>query len=164
MATLLAFEAAASVTQPIYLDTAELAQIIRHDLKRAFPGVAFRVKTSRYSGGSSVRVYWTDGPIAAAVDAVVGRYKCEGFDGMTDSRTNSGPMTLDDGRVVRIHAFIFTHREVSPALTARVDAYLERHRLGEGWTPYTIEQRRWRHLGAAFVTPQGHLAFVRERL
>src|ERR1051325_6983825 len=88
--------------QTEYLDAAELAKILRAELKAAFPGVKFSIVTERYSMGSSVRVHWTDGPITRRVDALLEHYRAEGFDGMTDSRTNSGPVRLKDGRLVRI--------------------------------------------------------------
>lgn len=110
----------------IYLDAADLARIIRGDLKRAFPGAVFQVRTSKYSMGSSVRVNWTDGPTRDDVDAIVGRYKAHGFDGMTDSQTNSGPVTLDDGRVVSIYSYVFTERRHSASFAARVQAWFDR--------------------------------------
>lgn len=132
----------------VYLDAAELAKLIRADLKVAYPGVKFSVTLSRYSGGSSVRVRWTDGPIAADVDATIALYKAEGFDGMTDSRTNSGPVELADGRRARIHSFIFTNRDTSPALEARVAAWLDRHPV-EGEPAYVADRRGWRILSCA---------------
>ena len=113
--------------QATYLDCTEVAALIRADIKAAFPGVKFSVTTSRYSGGSSVRIGWTDGPLTSAVDAAIARYDCQGFDGMTDSTTNRGPTRLADGRLVRIHSWISTSRKVSDALRARVADYLTRH-------------------------------------
>lgn len=132
----------------VYLDAAELAAIIRRDLKAAFAGVKFSVTSSRYSGGSSVRVRWTDGPLAADVEATIGQYKAEGFDGMTDSRTNSGPVLLADGRLARIHSFIFCNRSTSPALEARVAAWIDRHPIANE-PAYNAERRGWRILGCA---------------
>ena len=137
------------MTQPntptIYLDAAELAAIVRRDLKAAFPGVTFRVRSSKYSMGSSVNVSWQDGPTAAAVNAVIDRYKAQGFDGMTDSNTNSGPVRLDDGRTVRITSFLFTNRTISPELRARVADWFHRHYDGGyfGDVEMAIERAAW---------------------
>lgn len=60
------------------------AKNIRIELKLAFPGVKFSVKTSRFSGGNSIDVFWTDGPTSPQVDAIVNRYAAGSFDGMTD--------------------------------------------------------------------------------
>jgi hypothetical protein len=129
-----------------YLGAADVAKLIRADLKRAFPGVPFRVLSSNYSMGSSVNVSWTDGPIAADVDAIVEPYKAEGFDGSTDSRTNSGPVLLKDGRLVRISSFIFTNRTISDGLRARVSAWFDRHFDGgySGDKAQEIDRRAWR--------------------
>jgi hypothetical protein len=57
---------------------------IRIELARAFPGVKFSVTSSRFSGGNSIRVSWTDGPNSSQVDSIINRYSAGSFDGMTD--------------------------------------------------------------------------------
>lgn len=71
-------------TQPRYLSTAETATLIRAALKKAFPGQKFSVRSSNYSGGSSVDVSYTDGPTQEAVEKVAGAYAGARFDGMID--------------------------------------------------------------------------------
>ena len=56
-------------------DSAVKAKLIRKELATAFPGVPFRVKTDRFSGGSSVDVFWTDGPASEKVESIAGRYE-----------------------------------------------------------------------------------------
>ena len=53
-----------------YVSVADTAKLVRSALKQAFPGVKFSVRSTSYSGGSSVRVGWTDGPQSAEVDKV----------------------------------------------------------------------------------------------
>lgn len=144
-----------------WLDATEVASLIRGDLRRTFPGVKFSVTSQKYAGGSSVRVNWTDGPLTKQVDAVLARYCAQGFDGMTDSTTNSGPVRLDDGRLVRISSYINTSRRYSDALRARVDGWLTRH-AGDAVSDYDADTRRWQVLHRATVTPAGHLAVVHE--
>ena len=60
------------------------AKNIRTELKTAFFGVKFSVKTSRFSMGDSISISWTDGPNTEQVNAIVNRYKAGSFDGMTD--------------------------------------------------------------------------------
>lgn len=60
---------------------------IRAELKKAFPGVKFRVRSQSYSGGCSIRVGWDFGPTTKAVEAVVDKYQYCGFDGMQDLKT-----------------------------------------------------------------------------
>lgn len=126
-----------------YLDTADAAKMIRQILKRQYPGVKFSVRIQRYSGGSSIDVSWTDGPTAAAVDALVKPFAGRGFDGMIDMQYSNDTIILADGtaifggtegtmgsmgmvaptkvelpegaRRVRTSAYVFTHRGNSPA-------------------------------------------------
>lgn len=60
------------------------AKNIRIELKAAFPGVKFSVKSSRFSGGDSIDVRWTDGPNGDQVDAIIDRYSAGSFNGMED--------------------------------------------------------------------------------
>ena len=60
------------------------AKNIRTELKKAFPGVKFSVRSESYSGGDSIHVYWTDGPTADEVSKITDRYERGKFDGMND--------------------------------------------------------------------------------
>jgi hypothetical protein len=60
------------------------AKNVRIELKAAFPGIKFQVTTSRFAGGNSLRVSWTDGPTSARVQEIAERYSAGDFDGMTD--------------------------------------------------------------------------------
>lgn len=94
------------------IDITNVAKLARKTLKKAFPGQKFQVKSKRYSGGSSVRVDWVDGPTSKKVDAVVGHMHGAEFDGMTDSKTyNDRPYGND---------FIFCQREVSDAARRKI--------------------------------------------
>jgi hypothetical protein len=66
------------------ISEAETATMIRRALKEAFPKFKFSVRTSKYSMGSCIYVYWTDGPNPAQVEAVTGRFSGSYFDGMID--------------------------------------------------------------------------------
>ena len=67
-----------------WIDTADVAKLIRKHLKKEFPGVKFSVRSSRYAGGSSIDIRWTDGPTANAVDAITAPFSGARFDGMID--------------------------------------------------------------------------------
>ncbi len=151
--------ALALVTAPRadYLDSAALAVILRGDLKRAFPGVTCSVRTRRYAGGSTVDVSWTDGPTVDQVTDVIGRYQVEGFDGMTDSRTNRGPVRLDDGRLVHIGCFVFTHRTLSAGFRARLAAFVARH----GWAQETGDASVDVHRLSGRAVLTGHVLRIR---
>ncbi|MDQ0376582.1 LPD29 domain-containing protein [Amycolatopsis thermophila] len=72
-----------------YIDSAEAAKLIRKHLKATFPGVKFSVRTSRYSGGASVDITWTDGPTEDQVQQITGAFAGERFDGRTDCAYNA---------------------------------------------------------------------------
>lgn len=57
---------------------------IRTELKRAFPGVKFSVRSEKYSGGDSVNIGWTDGPLLDAVKTITDKYQEGHFNGMED--------------------------------------------------------------------------------
>lgn len=92
-------EAAASGRRP-YLDTADAAKCIRSVLKAKFPKTAFSVKISRYSGGSSVRIWWMDGPVRDLVEEVTAGFEGKGFDGMIDMAYSKETFLLPDGSAV----------------------------------------------------------------
>ena len=75
---------AITTPQARWIDTADVAKLVRKHLKKEFPGVTFSVRSSRYAGGSSVDVRWTDGPTQNAVDAIVAPFSGAKFDGMID--------------------------------------------------------------------------------
>lgn len=60
------------------------ANNVRTELKAAFPGVKFSVRTSRFAGGDSLDVEWIDGPTTKQVDIIVNKYSAGSFDGMID--------------------------------------------------------------------------------
>lgn len=61
------------------------AKNCRIELKAAFPGVKFSVRTSRFSGGDSMDVQWIDGPTSDQVSSIVDRYSAGHFNGSDDS-------------------------------------------------------------------------------
>jgi hypothetical protein len=54
---------------------AQQAKDLRQQLKAVFPLCKFRVRSSNYSMGSSIRVSWMDGPMVSEVDAIAGGYE-----------------------------------------------------------------------------------------
>lgn len=57
------------------MTVAKVAQNLRAELKRKFPGVKFSVKSRSFSGGNSIDVEWQDGPAFDEVAPVVGKYQ-----------------------------------------------------------------------------------------
>lgn len=69
-------------------EAAQVASIIKNELKAKFPGTKFSVKSETYSGGDSVNVYYamTDetSPKRATIEAIVNKYQAGHFNGMED--------------------------------------------------------------------------------
>ena len=63
---------------------ATAAKNIRAELKRAFPGVKFKVTSDSFSMGNSISIRWTDGPTVAQVEAISDKYQSGNFNGMED--------------------------------------------------------------------------------
>lgn len=64
--------------------TPTAAKMIRNELKENFSDTKFSVRSKSYSGGSSVTIYWTDGPKSAEADSIVSKYQYGHFNGMED--------------------------------------------------------------------------------
>jgi|GEM_PF-2015960 len=54
---------------------AQQAKDLRQQLKAVFPLCKFRVRSSNYSMGSSIRVSWIDGPMVSEVEAIASGYE-----------------------------------------------------------------------------------------
>jgi hypothetical protein len=81
------------------------AENIRRELKRAFPGVKFRV-TSDYN---TVRADWIDGPTSNQVEAITSKYPAGSFNGMEDIYERDPDATFGD--VFGGPKYVFCRRE-----------------------------------------------------
>ena len=97
---------------------AAAARAIRNELKRH--GIAGRVTSSSYAGGSSVHVHLTDALPATieAVESFAAQFQFGTFDGMTDSYNVSN--RRDDIPQVR---FVIVHADYSAEVREAVEAY-----------------------------------------
>ena len=88
-----------------YIDTKDVAKIIRRMLKAEHPGVKFSVRLDRYAGGSSIHVGW-DAEFDAqtekrnALSKKLRAYGSAHFDGMTDSSYHTSTWLHADGYTV----------------------------------------------------------------
>lgn len=93
------------------IDTVVVAKMIRKELKAAFPSVKFSVKSSRYTGGSSINVSWQNGPTDKMVNEVIGHFHGATFNGMEDIKEYH--TTELNGEEVRFgNDFLFTSRDI----------------------------------------------------
>lgn len=93
------------------------AKNIRLELAAAFPGVKFSVKSSRYSGGDSIDVKWSDGPNCDQVNEIIGKYQAGHFDGMVDCYEYQRSAWRDAFGDAK---YIGAHRDLSDAAIASV--------------------------------------------
>ena len=94
-----------------WIGAADVAKLVRKELK-IFAGVKFSVRTSKYAGGASVSVSWTDGPTVSRVEEVVGHLHGATFDGRTDMQT--AHTSFHEGEGVRFgNDYSFFHRDTS---------------------------------------------------
>jgi hypothetical protein len=94
------------------------AKNLRTELKKAFPSIKFSVRSESYSGGDSIDVGWTDGPLTEDVKAISDKYQEGSFDGMTDcydyDRENVWPDVFGGAK------YVMEQRHESPALILKV--------------------------------------------
>jgi len=60
---------------PTRLDVGVASRLIKSALRATFPGVTFAVSSSRFAGGESLSVRWTDGPAEARVAKIAKVYE-----------------------------------------------------------------------------------------
>lgn len=101
-----------------YIPVADTAKLVRAALKAAFPKIKFSVKSKSYSGGASISIGWTDGPLSKDVEAVVKQYEGATFDGMIDLKSHHDSDL--NGEKVHFGAdYIFCSRSYSPDFLRR---------------------------------------------
>lgn len=117
----------------VHETAAQTAKRVRGILKVKFPGVKFSVRSKTYSGGSSVRVHWTDGPRTGSVNQAVQWLEGADFDAMTDSKTYDPPAFVgDEGRLYQVQGadYIFCDRSFSDEGWAKMQ-----RRVCDAFTP-----------------------------
>ena len=78
-----------------FIRTAEVAKMIRMDLKDHFPGVKFSVRSDH----GSIGVHYMDGVEKALVKSLVEKYEGAGFDGSIDMQYYKSHYLLPDGSI-----------------------------------------------------------------
>jgi hypothetical protein len=131
------------------------AKAIRADLKKAFPGVKFGVRSETFSMGDSATVSWTDGPAVETVKEIADKYQAGDFDGMTDSynfRENAPDVSVK---------FVSCDRSISEALRSLVETDIAAKFSG---TSVQISDMAYQALRRADLRPgYSGIAFVNGR-
>ena len=130
---------------------------IRRELKSAFPGIKFSVRSDCYSGGDSVDIRWELGPTSREVDAITNKYQEGSFDGMVDLYTydSDHSWTGKYGGAKYVHCQRNCH--VAQAAVERQLAELYRAE-----SPYDLQTSAWRIL-AKYSFPAGTVVTGIER-
>lgn len=101
-----------------YISVTDTAKMVRADLKKAFPGTTFSVRSHKYAGGSSIHVDWTAGPTEKQVEGVAAKYHGADFDPMIDLKSRTGAPYAND--------YIFFQRELPDDIMNATIANLRR--------------------------------------
>lgn len=111
-----------------YISMKDTAKFIRQTLKLNFPGVRFSVRGKSYSGGSSIRVSWTDGPRRRDVEKVVKFYEGSSFDPSIDLKSSVSQMLVaEDGSIEEIsflNDYVFCERDYSEEYKNSLEAQI----------------------------------------
>ena len=63
---------------------AQVAKMIRKDLKEAYPLVKFSVTSKSFANGDSVSIKWENGPTTEMIKSITNRYQAGDFNAMED--------------------------------------------------------------------------------
>lgn len=108
------------------IDTAKVAKLIRGALKDRFPDTKFSVRTSRYSLGSSIDVFWVNGPATEKVQRIIEDYERVDYD-------EWGGILSGGNR------FVFAKRDYTPEVRAQVQQQIaSKFRQPKDW-----QEQRW---------------------
>jgi hypothetical protein len=140
------------------------AKNIRKLLKSQFPSTKFSVKTSRYSGGDSIRVEWVDGPTTEQVKKVTDPFTGSTFDGMQDLKSY---VTTPFNSLFGDSDHIFADRDYSDsAIQSAIDEVFEKRGTKDGVKP-TVEDfrqgRLWQVLDK-WNNPNDYSQLIRKHL
>ena len=65
-------------------DQAEVAKLIRKELKEKYPGIKFMVRSRSFTGDNDVNIDYINGVPTDEIRKIVNKYEAGSFDGMTD--------------------------------------------------------------------------------
>lgn len=86
---------------------AEVAKLIRKELKEKFPEIKFNVRSRSFSGGDDVNIDYTNGVPADEIRKITNKYQAGSFDGMTDM------YNYDYDKTGPTSKYIFVNRHIS---------------------------------------------------
>lgn len=139
----------------IYENPNDTAKKIRKELKAEFKGIKFSVRTSKYTGGSSITITWENGPLTKAVQKIANKFQSTTFDGMIDMATSHGYEY--NGQIFNGADYIFTRRELSDDHKAKIVAQYKADFTSNMWEDLT----EWDLLSEAMKHEAGDIHVIR---
>lgn len=124
------------------------AKNIRKELKAAFPGTKFSVRSESFAGGNAVDVSWTDGPTSSQVDKIIGKYQYGNFNGMEDIYEYTEGFDSSNGSAKYVHG----SRNLSPEIRENIETIM-RDKLPEDVKGYEFDQWVWGSEGENSIPP-----------
>jgi len=146
-----------------YVIGREVSKLIKKVLKKAYPGITFSVRYSSYAGGSSIDIYWTDGPPEKMVDRLVGIFEGATFDGMRDLK-ESVDSEVDSYPVHFGVDFISCVRTFSPESNAYLLQHINnKYAFRNDWQGRVDRDHRFNEVrGRLCVDSKGNRFFLKE--
>ena len=86
---------------------AEVAKLLRKELKEKYPGIKFMVRSRSFTGGNDVNIDYTNGVPADEIRKLCHKYEGGSFDGMTDMYNYNYDKTGPTAK------YIFVNRSIS---------------------------------------------------
>lgn len=103
---------------------ARAAANIRMELKVQFPKIKFSVRSRSASMMNAVDVYWTDGPTADDVDAIISKYQTyAGMDQTDYAMTKSDAFSRAVRIVLGCAKYVSSHRKISDEMKQAADVF-----------------------------------------
>lgn len=88
-------------------DQAQVAKLLRKELKEKYPAIKFNVRSKSFSGGNDVNIDYTNGVPADEIRKICHKYEAGSFDGMTDM------YNYDYDKTGVTAKYIFVNRHIS---------------------------------------------------
>lgn len=118
--------------------SAEAAKAIRAELKLAFPGIKFSVKSSNFSMGNAVDITYLDGVFRKRVEEITDKYQYSSFNAMEDmSEITNRRDDIPQAKYVNVN------RRMSEELRAKITEEIKAEDPTFDPTAYNKEQGRW---------------------
>lgn len=89
---------------------AQVAKLLRKELKEKFPEINFNVQSKSFSGGNDVNIDYINGVPADEIRKICHKYEARSFDGMTDM------YNYDYDKTGPTAKYIFVNRHISEAI------------------------------------------------